>query len=166
MEVGEFLFDDAKFLALELVAHGFDDVFEGPSGHRGVERHDDEGAEHAHVADDGPSRAGTQQLERPDGVLLGASSDNEIAEHHWDAEAENDQEVNQKEGSTPIVAKFAGEPIDVAQAHGRSGGRCDDAQFGPETVTTHKAILVSIINDVSRQTPNRPHHPGPEPRKP
>ena len=101
---------DVLRVAHQMSGHGGKDILKCPTGHHGIETHDDEPGEHAHIAHEfpGPAAIGLR------GITLRIAPHDELAEHGRKPQQEEEHQVDDEEGSTTVLPRLVGEAPDVA----------------------------------------------------
>ncbi len=119
-------------LARQGARAGLQDVFERPACDNGVEAQDEEGGQHAVVADEAPFRARGQLLEGSRNVAPRVAADEKLGDHHGQAEQEDTDDIDDEEGGSAVFAHHVGETPDVSQAYGAAYGGEYGAEFATE----------------------------------
>ena len=132
-EVGKVAF--VVLVARQLVTHRSNHVVERPSRYYNIVTGNEEGHEHALDAPKAPPRAGSKLAEGTDGVGMGVTPDNELAEHNRHTDEKDATQVYQDEGRSAVVSHLGGEAPHVAQPHGRACSRKDYTKFTTKIIS-------------------------------
>ena len=111
-------------------------VRQHPAAHRGVEHHENQASDEAPPAEPMPAPRRLQGVEGQGGGLLAGTTHREL--HHHDRQAQNhkEQQVEQDERRTAVLAGDVGEAPDVAQADGATCRNENEAQARREPLAT------------------------------
>ena len=111
-------------------------VGEHPTGHRGVEHHEQIAPGDAHPFVLVPvSARRLQHVEGPGDGALGAAAHGELHDHDGQSQDHQEDEVHDEEGRAAVLAGDVGEAPDVAEADGAAGGDEDEPQTTAESLT-------------------------------
>ena len=111
-------------------------VIQHPAGDGGVVQHQQGDPGDADVLQPGPAAAGgSQPVEAPGHALAAAPAQGEFAQEHGYPQDQQEQEIQENEGGSAVLAAQVGEFPHIADADGTAGADQDETQTGLEGIT-------------------------------
>ena len=117
-------------MAGQLARERVDRILGRPARDHEVEAQDEEGGQHAVVADEAP--AAVERVVSAHGIAARRAADGELGHHDGESQQQYATYIYQQEGSAAVLSGDVGEAPDVAQPYGAPGGDQHGAQFAAQ----------------------------------